>query len=204
MKIVHLQKHVRGYLCRKHLRQSKDHMTFSIVAELLKKHISHYYDIVALNNQLKKKRIRHVNFPSEVSENIVKFVLYRKYRIMPTWDTDWGDLQCANLMIEVKAFSSTGPTSFGPTEKWDRIYFLDARGFIHSFFKVYECRLKNTDPVWQRLRVNKTETYGDQCQQKRRPRLCFHDLKEQLGRHCTLLFEGRFDQVMTEPKATEE
>jgi len=59
------------------------------------------------------------NFPSHISENIVKFALFKKYNIMPNWDTKTGDLDLFNLKIEVKGFSSTGPSSFGPTEEWD-------------------------------------------------------------------------------------
>jgi hypothetical protein len=115
---------------------------------------------------------------------------------MPTWDTDTGDLQCRGLSIEVKAFSSTGPTTFGPTEKWDRIYFLDATQFNDSVFKVYECKLKNTSHIWQQLRVNKGETYGEHAKQGRRPRLCFSDICQQLGTNCKLIFEGTFSEKL--------
>lgn len=144
----------------------------------------------------KKKKIRHANFPSEISENIVKFIFFQKYHIIPTWDTNSGDLQCGTMSIEVKAFSSSGPTSFGPTEKWDRIYFLDATRFLESRFRVYECNLKNTSPIWQRLRVNKKETFAQQCHQGRRPRICFSEIQKQLGHHCKLFYDG----VLLSPK----
>jgi len=115
---------------------------------------------------------------------------------MPTWDTDTGDLQCGDMSIEVKAFSSTGPTTFGPTEKWDRIYFLDATQFNDSVFKVYECKLKNTNHIWQQLKVNKGETYGEHAKQGRRPRLCFTDICQQLGTNCKLIFEDTFNEKL--------
>lgn len=199
--ILLLQKTARGHLCRKNLRKPKDHMTIPLVLVLLQQYTAHYHYVCTLNNVLSKKKIRHTNFPSEISENIVKFVFYRTYGIMPTWDTDSGDLQCGHMSIEVKAFSSIGPTSFGPTEKWDRIYFLDATRFYHSFFRVYECKLKNTSPLWQQLRMNETETYGDQCRQGRRPRLCFQEISRQLGPdHCRLIFEDTFNETFFDKK----
>jgi hypothetical protein len=194
--IIMLQGIVRGHLCRNSLRQQKDQMTLPLVLSLLQKHTLHYGYVCNLNRMLSKKKIRHANFPSEISENIVKFVFYRTYGVMPTWDTDRGDLQFGDMSIEVKAFSSTGPTSFGPTEKWDRIYFLDATRFDHSFFRVYEFRLKNTSPEWRGLRINRTETYEEQCRQGRRPRLCFSEIYQQLGEHCRLIFEGTFDDTI--------
>jgi hypothetical protein len=115
---------------------------------------------------------------------------------MPTWDTDTGDLQCGNMLIEVKAFSSNGPTTFGPTEKWDRIYFLDATRFQDSLFKVYECRLKNTDTRWQQLQVNSRATFEDQARQGRRPRLTFSNIHKQLGSHCKLIYQGKFSTAL--------
>ena len=140
---------------------TQDPMTFTLVAEMLEEHKSHYRAICKWNNLLKKKKIRHTNFPPEISENIVKFVFFHKYKIMPTWDTDTGDLQCGGMSIEVKAFSSTGPTTFGPTEKWDRIYFLDAMQFHDSVFKVYECKLNNTSPIWQNYGLIRMKPMGN-------------------------------------------
>jgi hypothetical protein len=124
----------------------------------------------------------------------VKFVFFHKYRIMPTWDTRSGDLQCLGIMIEVKAFSSMGPTTFDPNKKWDLIYFVDATLFNEYRFKVYECKLKNTSEAWQQLKVNKDQTYGDQCKQGRRPRINFSDMLKQLGGYCHLIFDGEFSK----------
>ena len=188
--LVTLQGVVRGVLCRTHLRKPKDDMSFQRLTELLNEHTRRFMFDCKINKNLKKKKIRHANFPSHISENIVKFVLFRKYKIMPTWDTQKGDLEFMHMKVEVKAFSSKGPTSFGPLEEWDRIYFVDATQFHQSKFKVYECNLKNTSCAWQQLRINKNETYGDQCKQKRRPRLHFNEIREQLGTNCKMIFHG--------------
>ena len=189
--ILEIQRWTRGHLCRTRLRKSRDGITFSIVLDLLERYKNQYQYISELNRMLKRRKIRFSNFPPELSENMIKFIFFQKYGIMPSWDTDTGDLQCRNLILEVKAFSSTGPTTFGPNEKWDRIYFLDATRFMESIFKVYECKLKNTSSLWQQLEVNKTETFGDQCRQGRRPRIGFQQVYRQLRSHCHLIFEGQ-------------
>lgn len=175
-------------------------MTFQLVSDMLEEHKSHYRATCRRNRLLQKKKIRQTNFPSEISENIVKFVFFHKYKIMPTWNTDIGDLQCGDISIEVKAFSSLGPTTFGPTEKWNRIYFLDATQFNDSVFKVYECKLKNTSHTWQQLRVNKGDTYGEHARQGRRPRLCFSDIWQQLGVNCKLIYDGPFHEKLCDVK----
>jgi len=193
--IVLIQRLVRGHLCRMRLRKLKDKMTLEIVIRLLEEYKTHYNTICELNKYLKRKKIRHSNFPSEISENIVKFIFFRKYNIMPTWDTKSGDLEYMNTTIEVKAFSSKGPTSFGPTEKWNMIYFLDATRFNESIFKVYECKLHNTSCKWQQLKINKKQTYGDQCVQGRRPRIVFSNLYKQLGTDCKLIFNDNLNSL---------
>jgi len=192
--ILQLQKYIRGYVCRQQLRRLKDRMTLSLIQKLLNEYILYYRTVCELNTSLLHKKIRHVNFPSEISENIVKFVFYKKYNIMPTWDTCVGDLQFgigdSIISLEIKAFSSKGPTSFGPHERWDILYFLDATLFTELRFNVYECRLSNTHPKWRQLKVNQRETYEDHCRQQRRPRLCFSEIQKQLGDDCQLIFKG--------------
>ena len=70
---------------------------------------------------------------------------------MPNWDTKKGDLELLNKQIEVKGFMSFGPTSFGPTENWDWIYFVDATDFINKKFKVFEIKLSNKSNVWRNI-----------------------------------------------------
>jgi hypothetical protein len=75
------------------------------------------------------------------------------------WNTNGGDLEYDGLRFEVKGFISDGPCSFGPTEHWDTIYFLDARSIKTRQIKIYEILLSNTDPLWSNIKINKKETY---------------------------------------------
>lgn len=189
---------IRGFLCRKHLQQPKDNLSIDIVKIMLDRHIDDYKFIEAVNQKLDAKKIRQSNFPSHLSENLVKFLIASRYHVMPSWNTHTGDLcfylRERTLKMEVKAFSSTGPTSFGSNETWDWIYFLDATRFHEYYFSLYEVRLSNDHPEWQQLRINQQETYQQQCQQKRRPRLKFSTIEQQLKDHCRLIYSGHVFQ----------
>ena len=123
--------------------------------------------IIEKYNKYIVKPFRKPNFPEPVSETIVQMIL----------DADipkTGDLIKNKRRIEVKCFSSTGPSSFGPQEKWNLLIFVDA--INHPQIKIYKCNLANTDSEWQGIKINKNETYSDQCQAKRRPRLSFKQI----------------------------
>ena len=102
------------------------------------------------------KKWRRDNFPSAISENVCKYAIIEKYGLYPTWNTDKGDLQLCIpcLQIEVKGFMSDGPTSFGPGENWDFIYFVDCKDFVSKKFKVYEVRLSNKSESWRKIKIS--------------------------------------------------
>ena len=108
---------------------------------------------------------------------------------MPIWDSSsTGDLilkfnnkYIQNKKIEIKAFSSIGPISFGPTESWDWIYFVDCTEYNKYIFKIYELKKSNTNINWLNVNINKQQTFVDQIKQKRRPRIKFNNLYKQLS-----------------------
>lgn len=182
-KIILIQKIVRGYLVRHKNKSLKDSMTF----ELLEKYIDAYSRYVnfqrEINNKFKSRKIRLANFPSEISENICKFAIKKKYNIIPTWDTNSGDLLLINKKLEVKASTDLfngGPSSFGPKENWDCLYFVDCIDSDNKRYKIWEINLSNNSDIWKNIKVNKTQTYHMQCLQGRRPRLKFNDLIRQI------------------------
>lgn len=178
-----------------------DGMTF----ELLAKCIDNYNSTVTfeneINKQLKYKKIRQTNFLSHISENIAKFAYYKKHNIMPTWDTKTGDLEIKSnkkkLKIEVKGSInlSNGPPTFGPTEKWNIILFVDAINTMKKRYIVYEFNISNASDKWKNLKINKTQTFEDQCKQKRRPRLKFSEIKKQLLNDCVIIFNGHINDL---------
>ena len=121
---------------------------------------------------------------------------------MPCWDTDKGDIVInkKNIFkqIEVKGFMSLGPSSFGPKEMWDWIYFVDGIDIRNNNFKVYEIKLSNTSEIFRAIKINKKECYGEIADNNQRGKLrgCFYTIfKPQLGDHCKLIFDGHISKL---------
>jgi hypothetical protein len=185
---------LQGYLRKLLIITKKDNFSPSILNILLNNYIDNFNEIKDVNKILRKdikvkeqkgkkikiKQIRNSNFPSEISENIVKFCIAYKYGIMCDWNIDVGDLRLRDLQIEVKGFISDGPSSFGPKENWDYIYFVDCKDFTNKHFTVYEIQLSIDNHIWKSICVNKKETIQMQNNSKRRPRINFEGIKAQL------------------------
>lgn len=148
----------RGCHFRKNFKKLDDDYTFPLLNRCLGKYIYNLQFNSETNELLSQKKIRNENFPSDISENIVKFAIFKKYGIMPCWYTDKGDIVINKKhifkQIEVKGFMSTGPSSFGPTEKWDWIYFVDGSDIRNKKFKVYEIHLSNDSVIWKNIRIS--------------------------------------------------
>ena len=191
-----IQASFRGYNLRKHFKKLDDDYTFPILNRCLDKYIDDLKFNIEINIFLPQKKRRNENLPSDISENIAKFAIYKKYGIMPSWYTKKGDIifnkkNIPFYQIEVKGFMSHGPCSFGPTEKWDILYFVDAQDIMYKKFKVYEVKLSNMDKRFRNINISKEETYGNIADSGRRPRGSFYNIfKPQLGDNCKLIFDG--------------
>jgi len=138
-----------------------DGMTFARLNRLLDLYIAVNREKDALNREMDQEhqgngKIRHSNFYSEISENIAKFAYYKKHpdKGLPTWNSVKGDLELGEKQLEVKGFMSDGPSSFGPTEDWDVILFVDCKGFESKNFKVYEINLSNKSDAWRDIKIS--------------------------------------------------
>ena len=194
-----IQKIYRGYVCRKKLFSLKDHYTLEILLKHLKHYNNYVQTIAEINTNLQMKKIRNMNFPSDISENLVKFAFCKKYKFMPTWYTVSGDLMLFKKRIEVKCSSDLfngGPSSFGPKEIWDYIYFVDCCNISKLEVVIYEIKLSNSSFKWKNLMMNKTQTYQDQCNQGRRPHICFKGIQSQLLDSITILFSGHITDLV--------
>ena len=115
-----------------------------------------------------------------------------------TWNCEKGDLYSLKEGIqECKCFTSKAPISFSPTPKWNVIYFLDARQWLEDKFILYRCKLESTSLEWQHIKVNQKETFQDQSNQKRRPRVNWEMLFPQIHSFYTKIFEGNLDEIFT-------
>ena len=195
--IIRFQSLWRKYNIKKKLSEMNDNMSFTILLQCLQNYNNNLLFNKNLNNLLSKKKIRNENFPSHISENIAKFAIYKKYKVMPCWDTNVGDIEINKLnikkKIEIKGFMSDGPSSFGPTENWDWLYFVDAKDTLNLNFKIYEIKLSNKDKIFREIKLNKKETYGEISEKNQRGKLrgCFETIfKSQLKNYCCLIFDG--------------
>jgi hypothetical protein len=161
--------------------------------------ISHARRIRELNEKHGYKT-RWDGLPEHVSENIIKFFIQRKLKDPScTWLCKKGDLTSTLLgAIECKSFTSDGPTSFGPKQKWDIIFFLDAREWLNDRLVIWQINLQSTDEVWKSIKVNKKQSKADQSDESRRPRINWEGLKPQLGDHCKKVYEGNFEDIFKE------
>lgn len=173
--------------------RSRDKMTFAVIKQLLGRYVEQLAFIASVNATLRERKIRQPNFPSEISENLVKFCIEKRTGMKCDWNVDCGDLRLLDKKIEVKGFVSDAPLSFGPSEKWDWIYFVDCRRYADNHFTVYELRANERE--WHKLMVNKRETFGEQCGDKRRPRLKFQAIREAFGHACVKVFDSTLDML---------
>ncbi len=155
----------------------------------------------------KKKNLigRRPNFPEYISENIVKIFFWYKYgKIL----TDSGNvdltmqLRDKKLRIEVKAFSSTGPTSFGDKECWDLLYFVDATDFINKKFRIYEIHASDDSKEFGSLIVRAGKTYEMARAEAKikksnnfRPRWQFSKICEHLNEKTQIVYDGTLSGI---------
>ena len=149
--------------------------------------------------------IRHENPPEDITENIVKFII-QNHDNDPT--CKWakainvkGDLYSEKYPIdmpsEVKAFTSDGPSSFGPKKKFSVIYFLDMRNWLDDKIILWRVDVTNESPEWKLLKMNKSQTNEEQCDQGRRPHISWDKIYEQISSKCVKVYDGNFEGIFT-------
>ena len=181
-------------------------------AEILKirfdSHKAYVTETKALILKLGNVPIRLPNMPEDISENIAKFIIHywvgdrtskwTKGIIKKGGTKIPGDLTSSvEKAQEVKCFTSDGPPTFGPTEHWDVIYFLDARRWLDDHFVLWRVPLSNSSKEWRAVKVNSKETFDDHCKQGRRPRITWEGIYPQIKDHCSKVFDGTFAQIFT-------
>ena len=111
-----------------------------------------------------------------------------------------GDLViCENkniFPIEIKCFSSKGPSSFGPNEKWHNLYFIDTTNmFTTDKFIIYKINLSNDSKEWSNIMINKSKNYSDVCKLGKRPRISFEKIKVQIPNNIEIIFKGTIKKL---------
>lgn len=157
----------------------------SLIKRFTKFKENYVSDKELISNGLK---IRHQNTPEDITENITKFII-RKYEndTSCVWckgvDKKWrltGDLFSnkyeKTAPIEVKSFTSNGPSQFGPDKKFGVLYFLDLRNWLDDEIILWKVNLNYTSPEFKNIKVNKVQTMGDQLLEGRRPHISWDNI----------------------------
>ena len=137
--------------------------------------------------------LRNNGLPEDISENIIKFILYMRGDKTVKWLPGCDLISKIDGCIECKSFSSKGPISFSPTSSWDILYILDATEWLDEKFILWKCELPKDK--WTIVKVNNTQTFIDQCIQGRRPRIGWSKLHSQITVYCTNIFQGTFTDI---------
>lgn len=130
------------------------------------------------NNKLQKcckeynKKSRNLIIPECLTETIAQLALCLNN--IYCYKSDIGDLECIiagqKKCVEVKSCSSDGPISFGPKQNNKNILVLvDARDYKKYNFKVY--LITELSDLLNNLKINKNETFKNQADNGRRPRI---------------------------------
>jgi hypothetical protein len=107
--------------------------------------------------------IRHQNPPEDITENIAKFIIHN-YDNDPSckWAKGIGikgdlysDKYTTDQPIEVKAFTSNGPSQFGPKKKFGVLYFLDLRKWIDDKIILWRVNLTDKSSEIKNIRISK-------------------------------------------------
>lgn len=177
-------------------------------SDVLRIRYNMYHDTYMSTSEIIKSTglpIRHQNPPEDVTENIVKFII-QNYDNDPSckWAKSMevkGDLYSDKYAIdspaEIKALTSDGPSSFGPDKKFSVIYFLDMRHWINDIFILWRVNLTSESSQWKGIKMNKTQTFEEQCLQGKRPHISWDNIYPQISDHCIKVYEGSFEGIFT-------
>ena len=177
--------------------------------EILNTRYNEYKQSYLSVNELKLKGIpiRQQNPPEDITENMVKFII-RNYENDSScvWCKGIdkkhglkGDLYSnkydKNSPLEVKSFTSNGPSQFGPNKKFSVLYFLDLRNWLKDDIVLWKINLTNDSPEFKNIKMNKTQTHSDQCEEGRRPHISWDKLYPQIQQFCIQVYKGPFQNI---------
>jgi len=140
-----------------------------------------------------KVPIRHHGLPETLSERLIRLMIHHVLHdaTCTPKGRGAGDLFSETYgVVECKSFTSLGPVSFSPKSRWNELFVLDATQWMTEYFVLYRVRLSSHSEVWQGIMINRTQTFADQCAQRRRPRLLWRNLYPQIQTYCDVVFSG--------------
>ena len=175
-------------------------MSEKYTIDVLKHHIHIHRNYLSKLDRLSNKynvSFRKPIFPESISENIIKHIIIKKFNHDITWDCS-GDLYSKDIgKIECKAFASDGPISFGHSQEWNIIYFLDLNDwYSDNIIKLYQLKLKNSSSKWLNIKVNKNENIQSIYLKKQRAKISWKQLYPQIENNIEKIYEGSLDKIL--------
>ena len=147
----------------------KDYDLITVDEHRIQTTIDVYFQWKTLDIMLSTLSTRGINFPSEISENIVCYTC--GYFLNKGSSGDAIDPN-GNRIIEIKGSSSTGPSSFSPSERFDELVFVKLNKQNDTLL-IYLTGINNVS--LGSIYVNATETVLEQQLAGRRPRFNIED-----------------------------
>lgn len=147
----------------------KDYDLITVDEHRIQTTIDVYFQWKTLDLMLSTLSTRGINFPSEISENIVCYTC--GYFLNKGSSGDAIDPN-GNRIIEIKGSSSTGPSSFSPSERFDELVFVKLNKQNDTLL-IYLTGINNVS--LGSIYVNATETVLEQQLAGRRPRFNIED-----------------------------
>lgn len=141
-------------------------MSLEMISEIrLRSVISLYNHWKTLNTAVKADYSRGVNLPEAITEPICCYV--NGFQLSLGEGSEDAVNPATRELIQIKGSSNfkTDLTSFGPTSNFDFLHFVRLKQLEDKMY-LYEIPVGDL----KKLKVNKSETYEDQQNQKRRPR----------------------------------
>jgi len=99
------------------------------------------------------------------------------------------------MPIEIKSFTSIGPSQFGPDNKFSVLYFLDLRDFLENKIILCKVNLNSESLEFKNIKINKNQTMQEQFLQGRRPHINFNNIYSQINNYCEKIYEGTFENI---------
>lgn len=152
-------------------------------------------------NEKRPRKIRRANFPESISETMASMVFYLRWRA-PLSFCKSGDFIAFNSKVEVKCFSSTGASSFGPKEEWRWLVLVDARKYKSKIFTLHIINAGSDSDAFLNIHVSKAETMRDMRIAGKRPRKEPLKLLDDLKNHIVHTSTFSFTDLVASIKAS--
>ena len=98
--------------------------------------------------------------------------------------------------IEVKSFTSNGPSQFGPNKKFGVLYFLDLRNFLDNNIILWKVNLHYLSFEFKNIKINEYQTLEEQLIEKRRPHITWNKIYPQIKDFCEKIYDGTFENIL--------